>query len=58
MRAAPPFRFLSERYPIRSLEEALTEGVVTGHPAMPEWIFEPAEIRGILGYIESIQASS
>lgn len=54
-RLAPPFRLLSERYPIKGLEEALAEGNVKGHPAMPEWIFEPTEIRGLLGYIESVQ---
>lgn len=55
-REAPPFRILSERYPINSLEEALAEGIVTGHPAMPEWICEPFEIRELLGYIESVQS--
>jgi cytochrome c len=54
-REAPPFRLLSERYPIRSLEEALAEGIATGHPAMPEWILEPSEINELLGYIESVQ---
>ena len=29
--AAPPFRTLSERYPIADLEEALVEGILTGH---------------------------
>lgn len=55
-REAPPFRILSERYPIRGLEEALAEGIVTGHPAMPEWIFEPDDINDLLGYIESVQS--
>ena len=54
-REAPPFRLLSDRYPIRDLEEALAEGIVTGHPAMPVWIFEPTEISDLLGYIESVQ---
>ena len=30
---APPFRTLSRRYPIESLEEALGEGIMSGHPA-------------------------
>ena len=33
---APRFRTLHENYPVEELEEALAEGIVTGHPAMPE----------------------
>lgn len=53
--AAPPFRTLGERYPIADLEEALAEGIVTGHPGMPEFTFEPEEIADILGYLQSLQ---
>jgi mono/diheme cytochrome c family protein len=56
LRAAPPFRLLSERHPISDLEEALAEGIATGHPSMPEWILEPSEINELLGYIQSIQS--
>jgi cytochrome c len=35
MGLAPPFRDLSKRYPIETLAEALAEGIVVGHPAMP-----------------------
>ena len=38
---APPFRTLHERYPVEMLQEALAEGIVTGHPTMPEFRFEP-----------------
>jgi len=51
---APPFRTLSQRYPIESLAEALAEGIVTGHPDMPEFVFEPPEISAILAYLESL----
>jgi mono/diheme cytochrome c family protein len=54
--AAPLFRTLSERYPLGDLEEALAEGIVTGHPDMPAFVFEPEEIAAILAYLESIQA--
>ena len=37
MGLAPPFRDLSKRYPIETLEEALAEGIVVGHPAMPRF---------------------
>lgn len=52
---APPFRRLSLRYPIDALEEALAEGIVTGHPDMPQFTAEPRQIADILAYIWSIQ---
>ena len=55
---APPFRTLSQRYPIDSLQEAFAEGISVGHPDMPEWRFEPDQIRRLLGYLESIQPPS
>jgi mono/diheme cytochrome c family protein len=54
-RQAPPFRTLSKRYPIDSLSEALGEGLYTGHPDMPEFVFAPADIGAILAYLHSIQ---
>ena len=44
MGLAPPFGDLSKRYPSENLAEALAEGIVTGHPAMPRFTFEPREI--------------
>src|SRR5689334_17451871 len=38
---APPFRTLHQRYPVEELEEALAEGIVTGHPSMPEFVLDP-----------------
>lgn len=52
---APPFRDLSDRYPLETLEESLAEGIVTGHPEMPEAAFEPEDISAFLGYLASIQ---
>ncbi|HZZ35670.1 MAG TPA: cytochrome c, partial [Caulobacteraceae bacterium] len=34
---APAFRDLHQRYPVDSLAEALAEGILTGHPQMPEF---------------------
>ncbi|MDN3719728.1 hypothetical protein QW131_12490 [Roseibium salinum] len=41
----PAFRDLSGLYPLESLEEALAEGIVTGHDNMPEFAFEPDDIN-------------
>lgn len=53
---APPFRDLNSRYKIDDLAEALAEGILTGHPAMPEMRFPPDDVKAILAYIRSIQS--
>lgn len=53
-RGAPPFRALGQRYPIRHLEEALAEGIVTAHPDMPEFTFSSEETADIVAYLESL----
>lgn len=53
--AAPPFRVLSYGYPLNSLEEAFAEGILVGHPDMPEFSLAPQQIDDLLAYIESIQ---
>jgi len=50
-----PFRKISLMYPVRSLEEALGEGIFVGHPDMPPFQLEPDDIDDLLDYIESIQ---
>jgi mono/diheme cytochrome c family protein len=52
---APPFRTLSRKYKIEGLAEALAEGLSTGHPDMPEFVFEPEEVGAIIDYLRSIQ---
>lgn len=54
---APPFRDVVERYPVEDLEESLAEGIVSGHPDMPEFTFEPNEINAILAYLNSLKAN-
>jgi mono/diheme cytochrome c family protein len=55
--AAPPFRDLHLRYRVDNLAEALAEGILVGHPAMPEMRFPPDDVKAILAYIKSIQTS-
>jgi mono/diheme cytochrome c family protein len=52
---APAFRTLSQRYPIESLEEALGEGIMSGHPDMPEFKFDADDVGAIIAYLKSIQ---
>lgn len=51
---APPFRSLHRRYPIEDLQEALAEGISTGHPDMPEFVATPDQIEAIIAYIGSL----
>jgi mono/diheme cytochrome c family protein len=55
LRIAPPFRNLHERYPIETLEEALAEGIMTGHPSMPQFQFEPDQINDFLIFLKSLE---
>ncbi len=52
---APAFRVLGQRYPIDSLEESLGEGIMSGHPDMPEITFEPDDVGAIIDYLKVIQ---
>jgi cytochrome c len=52
---SPPFRVLGQRYPIESLEESLGEGMMSGHPDMPEISFEADDVGAIVDYLKSIQ---
>jgi mono/diheme cytochrome c family protein len=52
---APAFRTLGQRYPVESLEEALGEGIMSGHPDMPEFKFDADGVGAIIAYLKSIQ---
>jgi cytochrome c len=54
-REAPAFRTLGQRYPVESLEEALGEGIMSGHPDMPEFTFDADDVGAIIAYLKSIQ---
>jgi mono/diheme cytochrome c family protein len=47
---APPFRVVVTRYP--------PDNLVSGHPDMPEFVFEPAEVDAITTYLSSLKSSS
>jgi mono/diheme cytochrome c family protein len=55
LRIAPPFRKLHERYPVEMLEEALGEGISTGHPSMPQFQFEPDQIGDFIAFLKSLE---
>ncbi len=55
LKIAPPFRTLHEHYPVEDLEESLAEGIVTGHPTMPEFRFDPGQVADIISYLKSLE---
>ena len=52
---APPFRTLHKKYPVENLEEALAEGISTGHPTMPEFRFDPGQIHDFISFLKSLE---
>ncbi len=52
---APPFRTLHTRYPVEGLAEALAEGIVTGHPTMPEFRLDPDQIDNLIAYLKTLE---
>ena len=58
LKIAPPFRTLHERYPVEMLQEALAEGIVTGHPTMPEFSFEPDQVNDFILFLKSLESGA
>jgi cytochrome c len=54
LRDAPPFRDLAANYDEGELEDAFNDGVVTEHPAMPDWQMTPEQAAALASYIMSL----
>jgi len=52
---APRFVDLVTLYPPALLAEALAEGIMTGHPDMPEFVFAPEQIDDLILHLESLE---
>jgi cytochrome c len=52
---APPFRTFHLKYPIESLERPLTEGIIAGHPTMPQFRFDRDQVVDIIAYLKSLE---
>ena len=55
LKIAPPLRTLHEHYPVEDLEEPLAEGIITGHPTMPEFRFDPGQVKDVISYLKSLE---
>jgi cytochrome c len=52
---ALPFRVIAGKYKLEFLQEALAEGIVTGHNVMPEFILSPKQIDDLLAYFQTLK---
>jgi cytochrome c len=52
---APAFRDLHKRYPVENLAESLAEGIVTGHPTMPEFRFDADQIGDFIAFLKNLE---
>jgi mono/diheme cytochrome c family protein len=55
LKIAPPFRTFHERYPVTDLEKPLAEGIVTGHPTMAEFRFDPDQVRDLVAFLKTLE---
>lgn len=54
LKGAVPFREMTAFYPASDLQEAFAEGVVTAHPAMPQFEFTPRQVADLIAYLDSV----
>ena len=52
---APPFRTLHQRVPLESLELLLGNGLLSGHPQMPAFLFQQQDVSAMMRHLRSIQ---
>lgn len=50
---APPFRDIHSNYDEGELEDAFNDGIVTAHPAMPDWQMTSEQARELAAFIMS-----
>jgi len=51
---APPLRVIVAKGQVENLEEALGEGIVVGHPEMPQFQFGPGDVGALISYLKSL----
>jgi mono/diheme cytochrome c family protein len=40
---------------VESLQEALAEGIVTGHPSMPQFQLDPGQVQDVIAYLKTLE---
>jgi cytochrome c len=52
---APPFHALHLKYPIESLRRPLSEGIIAGHPTMPQFRLDPDQLADVMAYLKALE---
>ena len=52
---APPFRTLHLKYPIENLRRPLSEGIIAGHPTMPQFRLDADQVTDVIAYLKTLQ---
>ena len=55
LKLAPPFRDLHRRYPVEDLQEALVEGIRTGHVNMPEFRLDAGQASDVIAFLKTLE---
>jgi cytochrome c len=55
--SAPAFRQLESRVDLDELQQRLQDGVISGHPARPMFIFSAPDARALVVYLRAIRGS-
>jgi cytochrome c len=55
--SAPSFRTIAAKGHVDDLQEALAEGIMVGHPDMPEFELPPEQVANFLAYLKSLAPS-
>jgi mono/diheme cytochrome c family protein len=56
--SAPPFRDIAAKGNVENLEEALGEGILVGHPDMPQFKFKAQNVAALIAYLKSLSGKS
>ena len=55
---APPFRQIAANRSVRNLREILGEGMIVGHPDMPQWRFGAEDVSSLVAYLKSLSGKA
>jgi hypothetical protein len=43
------------KYPIEDLARPLAEGIIAGHPTMPQFRLEPDQVADVIAYLKTLE---
>jgi mono/diheme cytochrome c family protein len=55
LKAAPPFRIISQSFDLDTFARYLTRGIASSHPDMPEFRFDGDDAAAVVAYLRTIQ---